>query len=271
MAQDETFGTRAARAMVRLVVVAIIVGLAGTAALLLSKLNARTYRVQFAEGQLRIMKGRNQPLGVEPFRPTDPALVDAYAPIPVRGDPPADILARTFHERDELDRALFVVFETLGKPRLFSEDPQEVQDGLYYLRRAEKLTGLTEEQRRSLKTMQTDIAFHLGREKLDEARRLIAEAMTQLRLAADTMNRNSRSANQMMLEVSPAAKGLEDALRRAVHALSAPLDPPAEPSAPLPSSEPPPAPAPATPPSTQARIPSPPAGAPPPSQAPAPH
>jgi hypothetical protein len=226
MVQEETLGFRARRAIVRLITFAIVVALAAVAVFLLAKLNARTYRVQFADGNLKVMKGKNQPLGFEPYRPADPVLADAYAAIPIRGDPPVDIVSRTFQERDELDRALFTVFETLGKPRLFSEDPQEIQEGLYYLRRAEKLTGITEEQRRSLKTMQSDIAYHLGREKLDDARRVIAEAMTQLRIAADSLNRNSRSANQMLLEVGPAAKALEEALRRAVYNLSAPLSPP---------------------------------------------
>jgi hypothetical protein len=228
MAQDDSFSGRIGRAIVRLATLALVASLAAVAVFLLAKLNSRTYRVQLVENQLRVMKGKNQPFGFEPFRPSDPQLLDAYAPIQLAGENPADILNRTFNERDELDRALFSVFETLGRPKLFSEDPQEVQQGLYYLRRAEKLTGVTEEQRRTLKNMQSEIAYHQGREKLDDARKTIAEALIQLKIAADAMNRNSRSANVMLLEVAPAAKQLEEALRRAVFSLSAPVTPPVE-------------------------------------------
>jgi len=137
-----------------------------------------------------------------------------------------------FYDRDDLDRALFEVLARLASPRINSEDPQALERGVYYLRRAEKLSGLSEEERLALKGMQTDVAYYLARAKLDDARRQIAEGLTQLKIAAGVQNRHTRSANQMISEVEPAASALEEALRRAVHTLSSPPEPEASPPPP---------------------------------------
>ena len=92
------------------------------------------------------------------------------------------------------------------------------------MRRAEKLSGITEEQQRTLRRIQGEAAFYQARYRLDEARRLTAEAMVQLRLAAESPNQNARAANQMLVEVGPAARALEESLRRAVHTLSSPAE-----------------------------------------------
>lgn len=234
---QQGFGYRARRAFVRFVVFLFIVGLGGAVVFLLSQLNARTFTLELENGQLVVMKGRNLPTGAVPFRPGDARLADAYAPIPLDGQDVSSLLQQRFTERDDLDRALFPLLESMARPRILSDEPERVEQGVYYLRRAQKLTGLTEEQRLSLQEMMSDVAYYQAQQKLEDARKQIAEALTQLQLAAESQNRNARSAHQMLSTVGPAARELEDALRAAVHKQSAPRPAPRPTPAPSPAQE----------------------------------
>jgi hypothetical protein len=215
---------------VRLLTFFLILGLGGAVAFLLAQLNARTFTLAQEAGSLVVLKGRNLPVGSVPYRPSDPKLTDAYAPIPLEGADVTALLEQRFSEREELDRALFPLLETLARPRINSDEPQRVEQGVYYLRRAMKLTGLSEEQRLRLQQMQADVAYYQARQKLEDARKQIAEALTQLQLAADAHNKNARSAHQMLTTVGPAARQLEEALRTAVHSQSAPPEKPEAPA-----------------------------------------
>jgi hypothetical protein len=218
----QPFGQRAKTALVRLVVVLLVLALAGAVVVLLSRLNARTYSIEQRGQELVVLKGRNLPFGAAPYLPSDPRLVDAYAPIPFEGVAPESLVGVTFEDREALDRALFEVLIDRAELRITSEDTREQEEALLAMRRAEKLNGITEEQQLSLRRVQAEAAFYQARYRLDEARRLTAEAMVQLRLAAESSTQNARAANQMLAEVSPAARALEEALRRAVHVLSGP-------------------------------------------------
>lgn len=210
------------KSLKRLIVVLVVLALGGATVFLLSELNARTYSVQVVDGSLVVMKGKLLPIGADPYRPGDPSLREVYAPIPLDGTSPGSLLEQKFTERDELDRALFDVVGRLAKARVASDDPRVLEQGLAYLRRAGKLSGLTEEQRQSLRDMHSEVAYYLARTKLDDARSQVVEAIAQLKIAATTQNRHAHSANQMILEVEPAAKAFEEALRRAAHSLSEP-------------------------------------------------
>lgn len=206
-------GRRATSAFTRLLVTLLILGLGGAVVFLLSQLNARTFTLAQENGQLLVMKGRLLPTGAAPYRPGDARLADAYAPLPFEGRDVSALMEQRFTERDELDRALFPVLEGLARPKVQSDDPALLDKGLYYLRRMELLSGLTEEQRRTLETMKADVAFFQARQKLEQARRDVTEALTQLKLAAESRNRNTQRANQLLTTVGPAAQALEKALR----------------------------------------------------------
>ena len=134
---QQGFGSRAMRAFTRLVVTLVVLALGGAVAFLLSQLNARTFTLEVESGNLLVMKGRMLPWGAAPYRPGDVGLVDTYAPIPLEGrDVPQSVLMQRFTERDELDRALFSQLEALAKPRIASDEPQRIERGVYYLRRA---------------------------------------------------------------------------------------------------------------------------------------
>ena len=69
-----------------------------------------------------------------------------------------------------------------------------------------------------------DIAYYRGRSLLSQAHKLFSDGVEQLRIATQTENPHTRSAQQMLLEVEPRAVSFDEALRRAVHLLSAPKD-----------------------------------------------
>ncbi len=218
---SDSFGRRAGRAFTRLVVTLLVLALVGAVGFLLSRLNARTFTLQQQDGKLLILKGRMLPVGADPYRPSDPALQAAYAPIDLLGGSAAGLDGAKFEERDALDRALFGFLEGLARPRLVSDDPAVLQQGLAALGRMQKLGGITDEQRKTLRALEAEVAFFQARTRLDQARRDIAEALTQLRLAADSGGRHARPAHRMLAAIEPASAALEEALRRAVYTLDA--------------------------------------------------
>lgn len=216
---SDSLGRRAGRAFTRLVVTLVVLALAGAVGFLLSRLNARTFTLQQTDGKLLILKGRMLPMGAEPYRPSDPALAEAYAPIDLMGGSAAGLDGGKFEERDAMDRALFGLLEGLARPKLVSDDPAVLAQGLQLLSRMQKLGGISDEQRRTLKALDAEVAFFQARTRLDQARRDVALALTQLRLAAESGGRHARPANRMLAAIEPAAAALEEALRRAVYTL----------------------------------------------------
>jgi hypothetical protein len=216
---SDSLGRRAGRAFTRLVVTLVVFGLIGAVGFLLSQLNARTFTLQQQDGKLLVMKGRMLPVGAEPYRPSDPALAAAYAPFDLLGGTAAGLEGARFDERDAMDRALFGFLEGLARPRLVSDDSAVLSQGLVALARMQKLGGITDEQRKTLSGLESEVAFFQARTRLDQARRDIAEAVTQLRLAADSGTRHARAAHRMLSAVEPPAAALEEALRKAVYTL----------------------------------------------------
>ena len=213
MDSQPSFGARFLRAIRNLFVLTLIVGLGGAAVWALSMVNARTFVLEVHHGQLVVMKGKLMPMGAAPWAPSDPALVDAYAPIDLEGNTALTVNGQKFEDRDELDRAIFQVLEMLARPRLASDLPSDMEKGLVLIRRAEKLNGLTDAQRTSLKKMQTDVAFFLAKTRLDDARRQLEEALVQLKLAAESDSKSRGQASLMLLAVEPQVKLLATTLR----------------------------------------------------------
>lgn len=213
MDSQPSFGTRLLRAIRNLFVLTLILGLGGAAVYALSQVNARTYVLEVQAGQLVVLKGKLMPMGAAPWMPADPSLIDAYAPIDLEGNTALTVSGQKFEDRDELDRALFTVLEMLARPRLGSDQPRDLEKGLALVRRAEKLNGLTDAQRTSLKKMESDVAFFLARTRLDDARRQLEEALVQLKLAAESDSKSRAQASLMLLAVEPQVKLLATTLR----------------------------------------------------------
>ncbi len=207
-----SFGTRLFRALRNLFFFTLFVGLAGAAIYAMSLVNSHTYVLEVRNGQLVVLKGKMMPTGADPWNPTDPTLVDAYAPLDLEGNNVL-VAGQKFTERDELDRALFGVLEMLAKPRVASDAPKDLDKALIYVKRGEKLKGLSEDQRTALKKLQADLAFFLAQQRLDEARVQLEEALAQLKIAAESDSRHKAESNVMLLAVEPQVKLLATTLR----------------------------------------------------------
>lgn len=217
MNTDRSIGQRVWSGFLRIVSTAFILGLAGLVAYLASERNARTYSLSAQKGQLVVHKGRMWPWGTEPWKPNDPALADAYAPIPLEDiTPEGSLLQQTFGDRDELDRALFGVLDQLARPRIASDDPKEVDRGVHFVRRMQNLSGLTQEQRASVEKLQSEFAWYLARFKLEQARQILSDALGQLDLASVGSSKNAQKANQLAAEIAQPARYFEESLRRAL-------------------------------------------------------
>ena len=213
MSTETSFGTRLVRAFRNLVIFTLIVGCAGAAVYALSLVNSKTYSLEVNAGQLVVMKGKLMPTGAEPWLPSEPSLADTYAPVDLEGNVALTVTNKKFDDRDQLDRAMFQVLEMLARPRLASESPKDLEKGLAYVRRAERLNGLTDDQRASLKKMQTDVAYFLARVRLDDARRQLEEALAQLKIASESDSKTRAQASLMLLAVEPQVKLLSTTLR----------------------------------------------------------
>jgi hypothetical protein len=239
--QPPSLGRRTARTMGRLLVTLLVVALSGGVLFLLSELNSRSFSLQQVGDHLVVNKGRFLPMGARPYYPDDPEVAEAYAPLPLQGVLPPGLTERTFNDRESLDRALFDVIDQMARPKLASDTPEVLEQGLAYLRRAERLAGISPEQRTRLAQMQAEVAFFQARRKLDAARKQIAEALAQLKLAAQSNSRHARQAHTMLTELGPLGQSLEEALRKAV--VTPPASTPPPEAATPPAAETPPAPA----------------------------
>lgn len=215
-----TFGQRAGHAFRRLLVTLLVVALAGVVCVLLSRDNARTYSLKVEGGKLVVQKGRMLPWGSAPFRPTDPSLTEVYTPIDLDGATVGAAETERFDDRDELDRALFRILEAAARPKLLSDDTRVVSEGMGLLRRMDRLQGSTEEQRRTLRALQLEVAYDQARIRFEDARRAVSEGLAQLRIAADSPTRRARAAHAMLVKVEPAASALEEVLRQVVVTLA---------------------------------------------------
>lgn len=215
-----TFGQRAGHAFRRLLVTLLVLALAGVVCVLLARDNARTYSLKVEAGKLTVQKGRMLPWGSAPYRPADASLADVYSPVDLGG---ANVVAAEtdrFEDRDELDRAMFRLLEQAARPKLLSDDTQVVASGMALLHRMDKLQGVSEEQRRTLRSLELDVAYDQARIRFEDARRAVAEGLSELRIAADSPTRRARAAHAMLVKVEPAASALEDVLRQVVATLA---------------------------------------------------
>jgi len=161
-----------------------------------------------------VMKGLLLPIGRGAFATSDPALAQAYAPLvppPGKGLP----AERAFEERGLVDQAIYDLVAGWARDEIESGDPARLERGLGYLARAEKLPGLSPTQREDLDGLRAESGYQ-------EAMRLLARAMDDLREASDRLRRaaGSRSAHaadagRLLKELEPAVDAASTALRQA--------------------------------------------------------
>lgn len=203
-------GQRAARLLSRLLTAVLVLGLVAAVAVLLSQINARTFTLEVEGRELVVRKGRLLPVGSEPFRPPEPGLAEAYAPLPLEGGANvSSLLGKRFQDRSELDQALFPVLAEQARLKLQAQEPEAVERGLYYLHRAELLTGLTEPQRRQLEELQAQAALHRAFRHLAQAGQQLGHALAELRRASHSGSSQAAEASRLLLPLEPAVRALE--------------------------------------------------------------
>lgn len=222
---EEREGLGAVQVAKRFLVFLVVVALAGAAAFLFSTLHGRTFLVEQHENELWIMKGRELPFGFVPFQPTDKAQAAAYAPIKLMGDAPGELVNAPYDDRDALDQALFRTFKAWIEARLDSEDPVRLSQASGLLKRAELLAGTSSDQRDQLKDLKAKVAYAEGRSRVEDADAALREAVTWLKLAAESRNRYAREAGELYDRVA----GLSEQVSRALRQTARPPEPKADP------------------------------------------
>jgi hypothetical protein len=208
-----------------------ILGLLALVAWLAAERNARTWHLVPSEGRLVVMRGLLLPAGRGALKTSDPALAQAYAPLvppPGKALPPE----RSFDERAELDQAIYDLAAGWAREEIASGDPARLERGLGYLARAEKLPGLSPAQREDLAALRAESGYQ-------EAMRLVARAIDELREAADRLRRAAASrsphaaeAGALLRELEPAAEAAAAALRKGDGRAPQPAEAPPAPGAP---------------------------------------
>lgn len=146
------------RAMGITLVVLVIVGLAGLVGYLLSDINHRRFRTTQQGDVLVVEQGRFFPVGFSTYEADTEALAQAYKPIEL---PPRENVGQSivFDDRNMLDRALFTLLSGWARLRLEASDAAVLELASGYVRRAELLPGIAEEQRQQLRGLRADAAF----------------------------------------------------------------------------------------------------------------
>ncbi len=198
----------------RLLLLVVFAVLGGAILWLVSERNAKTFAVELRAGELVVLKGRELPTGFAPYSPVDKLLARAYAPIPLSGDSPGELLNAPYPDKDRLDQALFRTLRAWVEVRLDADDPERLAQALKYLRRAELLMGITADQRDELRALQGKVAYVEGRARLEEAEVALREATARLRLAAEVRGRYSREAGELFERVNPLSEQLSRTVRQ---------------------------------------------------------
>jgi hypothetical protein len=179
----------------------IFIGLLGAVGYLLSERNHRSYSVVREGNSLIIMRGLMLPFGSEAYHPSERALAEAYGPIPIQNDSTGDLLTKTYSERGELDRELFRTLASWINARLTADDSAKLKEAVTYLRRAEKLSDITDDERKQLDEIRAETGFYEGRAKLDEGLEALSDSLEKLELAAGSKSRHAREASALLLQI----------------------------------------------------------------------
>lgn len=171
----------------RLLLTTLFLALAALILFLLSERNSRLFKLALSEeGALLVLRGRSLPFGFAPWTPRDLQLAQTYAPFELDEAARAGLdLTRVYAERDALDRALFELHREAIEQRAGSADARTLEEIVRLLRRAERLPGLTDDQKRQLRALQIRTAYFEGRQRLREASALLQKALSKLRLATE--------------------------------------------------------------------------------------
>ncbi len=218
--------------VLKTVIVSLVIGVLALGVLyLLSERNARRYFLVAEGGHLLVQRGIFFPVGERRFTPEDPDFAAAYPPIPVPAG--EEVEQRTsFDERTDLDRVLVDQLLTWSKERIDPDQPERLEQGIYYLRRAESLPTTTATQRDEMEVLRGEVAYHEGRRFIESALRNLDTARERLIQARDSPAGWGMESRQLLLAISEPESALRRALREAEEVPPETLEPAEEEPAP---------------------------------------
>ena len=192
--------------------VVVILALAGAVVWLLTERNARTWYLVPDEGRLVIMHGTSLPFGRETYTPQESGLAEAYVPLV---PPPGTTLPpeQRFEERALLDQALFAELQGWAQADVASGSKERLARGLDYLKRAERLPGLSAAQREELAALRAESGFFEAQGLLERAAVDLRDAADRLRAASSSRSRHAGDARLLLRDVEPAVDAVLSALR----------------------------------------------------------
>ncbi len=203
---------RVGRFLVRLLVAAIILVLVAGVLYLLAERNSRRYFLVVEENHLIVQRGIFFPVGERRYSPEDPDFQAAYRPIPIpAGEEPEPRFA--FDERAELDRVLVGKLLEWSRDRIDIDQLERIEEGIYYLRRAEKLPTTTAAQRQEMDMLRGEVAYHEGRRFIESALRSLDTARERLTQARDSPAGWGRESRLLLQAIQEPEEALRKALR----------------------------------------------------------
>lgn len=188
------------KALQRLFIGSIIIVLVAAIGYLLSDLNHRRFRTLQIGDLWIVEQGRFFPIGFATYHPTTEALAQAYAPIPI---PPNEVLLEpsVFEDRAELDRGLFNRLAQWARQRLNASDEATNLLAAQYVRRAELLPGISEDQRVQLRSLRADASYEQGMHLSANLQEQLRRAQAALQLALDLGTTHNVQARQELQNI----------------------------------------------------------------------
>lgn len=180
----------------------LALGLGALAFWLASERNARRWYLAPEEGQLVVKKGISFPVGSTRFKTDDPALAQTYGPL----RPPAGAVLpgpRDFDDRAGLDQALFELLSKWARDDIASEKPEQLERGLAFVARAERLPGVSAAQREDLRALRGESGYFEALWLIERGAEDLRLAREKLRLAADAPTRHASDALVLLRRVDP--------------------------------------------------------------------
>ena len=175
----------------------LILGLLGVVGFLLSERNHHQYFLSEDSGILSVDRGFLLPYGHGPFRPSDPQLARAYAPVAL---PSSVTLAgeETFEDRGELDRRMGELLLAAAASRLEAKDQRHLAEGMALLDQIDLLQQLSSDQRREAHRLRGQVSFFEAEDLIGRALAALDQASTMLQLGSIGAGPNARDAADLL-------------------------------------------------------------------------
>lgn len=172
------------RGMGILLVVLTIFGLAAVVVYLLSDINHRHFRISQSGDVLTVEQGRFFPIGFGAYDAESDALAQAYRPLELPSQQNIG-QSRVFDDRNGLDRALFTLLSGWARQGLEDSEPAALALASTYVRRAEMLPGIAEQQRQQLRGLRADASYRQAESIVTGIAQQLRRAEAAYQLALD--------------------------------------------------------------------------------------